>query len=130
MYTYGLPLIGWNVSLDVIQLTIFLWTLLFYVGHFAKDYFKLPRPQLVNHNIVTLENVSQEYGMPSTHVQAAIALPTFIIYEYFSKYGSFSSFSFIFYSFIAFIYISLVAISRIYLSVHSFFDLIFGAIFI
>eukprot|EP01091_Cochliopodium_minus_P011299 TRINITY_DN3166_c0_g1_i1.p1 TRINITY_DN3166_c0_g1~~TRINITY_DN3166_c0_g1_i1.p1 ORF type:complete len:321 (-),score=41.69 TRINITY_DN3166_c0_g1_i1:173-1135(-) len=130
MFTYGLPLVGWNISYDITQEIMVLWVLLFYIGHSTKDFIRLPRPAIVNKKIQPLEtHFSLEYGMPSTHVQAAISLPTFFLYLWFNKYGTFMSSNFFISSFAVIIYIALVTFSRIYLAVHSFFDVAFGAIF-
>jgi membrane-associated phospholipid phosphatase len=112
--------IGWTVPADVFLLVIMSWVITFYVGHSLKDYFQLPRPFVIDKDVVCLEShFSDEYGLPSTHCQAVWAIPTTLLTLLELQYlGWWIAF--------ALVYALSVSFSRLYLGVHSLLDCIVG----
>ncbi len=96
------------------------------VGQLSKDLFKLPRPSCGSSpsDIRLLDSrYSTEYGMPSTHVLNALLMLHFLILE--TSGGV--PISFAMWALVIGVIIS-VALSRLYFGVHSFADLMGGAI--
>ncbi len=120
-FTTGLPVLGWSIAPEVCLLVILSWMVTFYVGHALKDYFQLPRPFLVDKDVVCLEDhFSAEFGMPSTHAQAVWAIPPTVLL---SQPPS----ALLFWALVAVAYAGVVSFSRLYLGVHSLLDVLAGA---
>ncbi|XP_034023719.1 sphingosine-1-phosphate phosphatase 2 isoform X2 [Thalassophryne amazonica] len=94
-----------------------------YVGQVMKDVLKLPRP--LSPPVVKLEmRVDAEYGLPSTHAMAAIAISfTFLL-----SAPSRIQFQFEVGLLIAVTLSSLVCLSRLYTGMHSMLDVVCGAL--
>ena len=76
--------------------------------------------------VVLESHFAGEYGMPSTHAESSVCLPFFITFLWFSKRGDFFSLPF-FLSFAAsMLYCVVICASRIYLGVHTVFDIVGG----
>jgi len=94
-----------------------------YVGNFMKNLFYLPRPGAPAQ---TLER-NHDWGFPSTHAMCAVTLPFFLLVRMADSFRTVSSMTLAIVC--ACLYSLAIMASRIYLGVHSFFDLLGGIFF-
>jgi len=122
---YLMPGLFWIAfPLAISFVTNFLFLLL--IGQLTKDLFRLPRPianKSSNPLIVLDSNYETEYGLPSTHTMSGL-LPIALMLSY-SRHSELqpSWISWV----LCVIYAASVALSRLYLGVHSIYDIIAGA---
>ncbi|XP_030008793.1 sphingosine-1-phosphate phosphatase 2 [Sphaeramia orbicularis] len=122
-YITCLPCIHWNLDPFLCRRLVNMWTMVMYIGQVMKDVLKLPRP--LSPPVVKLEKrVDAEYGLPSTHAMAAIAISfTFLL-----SAPSRIQFQFEVGLLIAVTLSSLVCLSRLYTGMHSVLDVICGTL--
>ncbi|XP_069003565.1 sphingosine-1-phosphate phosphatase 2 isoform X2 [Embiotoca jacksoni] len=122
-YITCLPCIHWNLDPFLCRRLVNMWTLVMYIGQVLKDVLKLPRP--LSPPVVKLETrVEAEYGLPSTHAMAAIAISFTVLLSAPSRI----QFRFEVGLLIAVMLSSLVCLSRLYTGMHSVLDVICGAL--
>jgi membrane-associated phospholipid phosphatase len=121
-YTLGLPVLAWCMpSHALVSQMIITWALVFYSGHALKDYWQLPRPFRVDKGVACLEqHFVDEYGMPSTHAEAAWSIPLVWLVLSEPAHMALAVASYLFYA-------VAISFSRIYLGVHSLLDVVGGA---
>ncbi|XP_053177120.1 sphingosine-1-phosphate phosphatase 2 isoform X2 [Scomber japonicus] len=122
-YITFLPCIHWNLDPFLCRRLVNMWTMVMYIGQVMKDVLKLPRP--FSPPVVKLETrVDAEYGLPSTHAMAAIAISfTFLL-----SAPSRIQFQFEVGLLLAVTLSSMVCLSRLYTGMHSILDVICGAL--
>lgn len=122
-YITCLPCIHWSLDPFLCRRLINMWALVMYIGQVMKDVLKLPRP--VSPPVVKLEpRVDAEYGLPSTHAMAAIAISFTVLLSAPSRF----QFQFEVGLLIAATLSSLVCLSRLYTGMHSVLDVVCGAL--
>ncbi|KAK7008905.1 sphingosine-1-phosphate phosphatase 1 [Biomphalaria glabrata] len=123
-YLTFFPFCLWNLDGLVTRQTAYLWCIVMYLGQATKDYLCWPRPPCPP--VVRLEtDYLQEYSMPSTHAMAATAIPLYLAYITVQRYQVPVYIA----AFIAFLWFSITCLSRIYLGVHTFLDLLAGCLY-
>ncbi|KAL9643748.1 hypothetical protein ABK040_016050 [Willaertia magna] len=124
MFASFLPFLFWHGDPNLARYSCLIWCIVYSIGQYLKEYFQLPRPNIVT----TLENIYEtEYGLPSTHAMGSFALSTtccgFLLYFYeMTNFVKFILF------FILIFWIVICCASRLYLGVHSPLDIYFGFI--
>ncbi|XP_056138962.1 sphingosine-1-phosphate phosphatase 2 [Lampris incognitus] len=122
-YITCLPCVHWNLDPFLCRRLVNMWTLVMYVGQVMKDLLKLPRP--LSPPVVKLETrVDVEYGLPSTHAMAAVAISFSLLLSATSRL----QFQFEVGLLIAVLLSSLVCLSRLYTGMHSVLDVICGVL--
>lgn len=121
-YIIFLPIMAWNYSDKIMYLTCIAWALCMYIGQATKDILKIPRP--LTPPVVKLEEkYLLEYGFPSTHAMAAVtisySLLTFMPEKDLTTEVKFTAFMACFF----------ICLSRVYLGMHSFFDILGGILY-
>lgn len=121
-YILFLPLLAWNYSDKIMYLTCISWSLTMFIGQATKDILKIPRP--LTPPVVKLEEkYLLEYGFPSTHAMAAISISYSML-----NFMPTSDLTFQV-KMTAFLACFLICLSRVYLGMHSFFDIIGGILY-
>lgn len=128
-YIVFLPILMWCYSDTTMYLTCISWSILMYIGQATKDIIKLPRP--MTPPVVKIEEkYLLEYGFPSTHAMAAFGISFTLLTFVFQEFNSAQDADFRFYTgLIAFAICFCVCLSRIYLGMHSYLDIIGGCIY-
>ncbi|XP_040901654.1 sphingosine-1-phosphate phosphatase 2 isoform X2 [Toxotes jaculatrix] len=122
-YITCLPCLHWNLDPFLCRRLVNMWMVVMYVGQVMKDVLKLPRPR--SPPVVKLETrVDAEYGLPSTHAMAAIAISFTLLLSAPLRI----QFQFEVGLLIAVTLSSLVCLSRLYTGMHSVLDVICGAL--
>ncbi|XP_041733868.1 sphingosine-1-phosphate phosphatase 2-like isoform X1 [Coregonus clupeaformis] len=117
------PCLHWNLDPFLCRRLVNIWTMVMYIGQALKDVLKLPRP--LSPPVVKLEKrVDAEYGLPSTHVMATIA----IFFTLLLSAPSRVQFQFEVGLLVAVVLSVLVCLSRLYTGMHSALDVICGAL--
>eukprot|EP00111_Clytia_hemisphaerica_P017106 TCONS_00050657-protein len=120
-YITFLPFVYWNVDDYIARRLIMLWVFNMYAGQGLKDVLCWPRPR--SPPVLRLEtNYAAEYGMPSTHAIAGSIIPFGLVYFSYGRFEYPLLFGLLF--FVA--WTSLVCLSRIYLGMHTFQDIVAG----
>ncbi|KAH9500849.1 Sphingosine-1-phosphate phosphatase 1 [Bulinus truncatus] len=123
-YLTFFPFCVWNLDCQVTRQTAYLWCVVMYLGQATKDYLRWPRPPCPP--VVRLEtHYIQEYSMPSTHAMAGTAIPLYLAYITVEKYQVPVYLAAIG----AVLWFSITCLSRIYLGVHTFLDLLAGFVY-
>jgi len=119
-YMMALPLLFWVwPGGDAARRLVYVWMLVYYLGHTAKDLLQLPRPP--SPPVLQLErHYATEYGLPSTHAMVALALPFSALHMLQDPQLRLSLFP------VALLWTGLISLSRLYLGVHSFTDVYAG----
>jgi len=119
-YILFIPFVFWNIDPSVGRKMIVVWMVTMYIGQALKDLIKWPRP---SHPAFKLETrVSAEYGVPSTHAIAGTVLPFSILLSTYEKYDVSLELGVL----LSVCWSLLVALSRIYVGMHSFLDILAG----
>lgn len=112
----------WNQDTFKANQLLILWSTVMYIGQFIKDLLKLPRP--TSPKVAKLEHhYETEYGLPSTHAMVAITLPFYFTYLYIEENQTFYNILLIT---IAILWFIIMTLSRLYLGVHSIYDILSG----
>lgn len=121
-YTLGLPVVCWtSPDMTLCTYVIISWVLVFYSGHALKDYWQLPRPFRVDPQVVCLEqHFVDEYGLPSTHAQAAWCIPLVWLVLAWPSHMPLAIAAYL-------LYAVSISFSRVYLGVHSLIDVFVGS---
>lgn len=129
IFWLGFPELGWQL--------VILMTVSLYVGNAMKDLVCAPRPLglkfgrvkvscLCSSEVETGKNAF-EFGLPSSHTMNSICF-NFYICHYFHQKGFFSdNMALVFYLLVT-LWVSWIAISRIYLGLHTPIDILAGAV--
>lgn len=126
----GFPQLGWHLAV--------LMALTLYVGNAMKDLVSAPRPLGVSdnnsHHIVLLEGETKEaglnakeYGLPSSHTMNSVCL-NFYLCHYLHEQGILGEKETLITYSLAVVWCTWIAISRLYLGLHSPIDLLAGLI--
>ncbi|KAK6166735.1 hypothetical protein SNE40_023364 [Patella caerulea] len=118
------PFLLWNMDSVLARKTIFVWTLVMFIGQATKDYLKVPRPP--SPPVVHLETHHlREFSLPSTHAMAGTVMPIMMAYLLLERY------EFPFWLAVGCIpvWTITVCLSRLYLGVHSILDVSVGVIY-
>ncbi|ESP00838.1 hypothetical protein LOTGIDRAFT_140415 [Lottia gigantea] len=118
------PFVIWNMDSVLGRQTVWVWTLVMYLGQATKDYLKVPRPR--SPPVIHLETHHlNEFSLPSTHAMAGTAMPVVMAYLLLLRY-----------EFPVWLAISCVPIwtvltclSRLYLGVHTILDVLCGIVY-
>jgi len=109
---------------------VILWAFALYFGQYLKDSVRLPRPGLrPGSQVARLEKHYQfEFGFPSTHMMLAVSQPVLFIYKLYTQYEMTSVPLFLGLLVFATFWMVGTPLSRLYLGVHSSFDVVTGCI--
>nr|CAB3266032.1 sphingosine-1-phosphate phosphatase 2 [Phallusia mammillata] len=120
-YITFIPCIFWNLDPFIGRKMIVVWVVTMYIGQALKDLIKWPRPTWPP--VFKLETrVEAEYGIPSTHAIAGTALPFSFLMAMYGRYEFPLEIGII----LACSWCLLVALSRLYVGMHSILDVITG----
>ncbi|XP_050697313.1 sphingosine-1-phosphate phosphatase 2-like [Eriocheir sinensis] len=116
---------AWNVDGAVLRRVIMVWMVTMYIGQALKDLLKVPRPACPP--VIRLDTKWElEYGLPSTHAMVGAAMPFSIFILSLSRYQLDWGLGLA----IALTWCSCVCVSRIYLGMHSFLDVVCGLVLV
>lgn len=120
-YITFFPFMIWNIDSQLTRQLLLIWYPLMYCGQFLKDWVQWPRP---GPPAVRLEGkrFEMEYGMPSTHTICGTCIPFSLLILTSRHY----EFSFAAGLLIAILWTSLVAVSRVYMGMHTVLDCLAG----
>ncbi|UJR21153.1 hypothetical protein I4U23_024252 [Adineta vaga] len=123
-YILFFPTWIWNVDGCVARKVSILWAFFMYIGQASKDILQIPRPS--SPPVLQLEKrYVEEYGFPSTHAMFAAGIPFSLVFLSYQRYEFDLTIGLICASIICL----WVCLSRIYLGMHSFLDIIGGTIY-
>lgn len=130
-YITFMPAILWCYKDRIVYLTCLSWAFIMYLGQAAKDLIKLPRPPTPP--VVKIEQkYLLEYGFPSTHVMAVLNISYTLLTYTFREYDTHPDEHFFFRALLLLTAVTccfLVSLSRVYLGMHSYLDIIGGLVF-
>ncbi|KAI6649137.1 Sphingosine-1-phosphate phosphatase 2-like [Oopsacas minuta] len=107
------PYIGYRITAN--------WVVSMYVGQALKNYWRIPRPACPPAIPLELETAT-EYGAPSTHAIVGTGLPFYTLYLVYNNY----EISFLPSLSLAVLWCVSICLSRVYLGVHSLWDIVTG----
>lgn len=120
-YITFFPAWFWNIDGYVGRRIVLIWALSMFIGQAIKDIIRWPRP--ASPPVVQLEKrYCMEYGMPSTHAMVGFTVPFAVMLFTHSRYEYELIYAFVF----ATVWCTLVALSRLYMGMHSVLDVIAG----
>lgn len=120
-YISFIPFVFWNIDPFIARKMVVVWVVTMYIGQALKDIIKWPRPTWPP--AFKLETrVEAEYGIPSTHAVAGTALPFSFLMAMCGRYV----FPFELGVVLACSWCLLVALSRLYVGMHSILDVMAG----
>ncbi|CAF2590285.1 unnamed protein product [Rotaria sp. Silwood2] len=120
-YILFFPIWIWNVDGCVARKVSILWVYFMYIGQATKDILGMPRPS--SPPVIQLEKrYVQEYGFPSTHAMFATGIPLSLVLLSHQRYDFNISIGLA----CAVTVCVWVCLSRIYLGMHTFLDIIGG----
>ncbi|XP_057714847.1 sphingosine-1-phosphate phosphatase 1-like [Corythoichthys intestinalis] len=120
-YLSFFPFLLWNVDVPLGRRLIMVWVWVMYLGQCTKDLLGWSRP--ASPPVVKVELLyDSEYGMPSTHAMSATAIPFALFFLTFGRW----QYSFWLGLAVALCWCLLVCVSRIYMGMHSFLDVMAG----
>lgn len=123
-YLTFLPFCVWNLDSYVIRHAVIVWTLTMYLGQATKDTLRWPRPP--SPPVVRLEtDFAEEFSWPSTHAVAGSTIPYMIGYTMLNRYQVPASVVIP----VCLLWSVMVCLSRLYLGVHTVWDIIGGYIY-
>ncbi|CAF1360025.1 unnamed protein product [Rotaria magnacalcarata] len=123
-YILFFPTWIWNVDGAVARKISILWAFFMYIGQATKDILAIPRPS--SPPVLKLEKrYVEEYGFPSTHAMFAAGIPLSLVLLSLQRYD----FNMWIGLAAAAIVCVWVCLSRIYLGMHTFLDIIAGTIY-
>ena len=129
-YFMFLPILSWFYNAQISYLTTLSWAVMMFVGQAAKDIIKIARPETPP--VVKMQDrYLLEYGFPSTHAMAMVNIAiTFstLVYQDLNYSSEYASIIISVITISAFITFS-VCLSRIYLGMHSYLDILGGVMF-
>lgn len=123
-YLTFLPFCLWNLDSYVLRHTVMVWSLTMYLGQATKDMLRHPRPP--SPPVVRLEtDYTEEYSWPSTHAVAGTTIPFMLGYTMLTRYQVPPSLVIG----VCLIWAAMVCLSRLYLGVHTVWDIIGGCFY-
>lgn len=123
-YILFLPILSWNFDDITMYLTCISWSISMYLGQVTKDLIKIPRP--LTPPVIKLEvKYLREYGFPSTHAMGSFSISFTLLYLLFTQ-SEISYLNCFLFTSTALIVCFCVCLSRIYLGMHSFLDIVGG----
>ncbi|CAF0738821.1 unnamed protein product [Rotaria sordida] len=123
-YILFFPTWIWNVDGAVARKISILWAFFMYIGQATKDILAIPRPPTPP--VLKLEKrYIEEYGFPSTHAMFAAGIPFSLVLLSIQRYD----FNMWLGLSVAAIVCIWVCLSRIYLGMHTFLDIIAGTLY-
>lgn len=132
-----LPLLMWEGFPGLGSELCMLMAATLYVGNAMKDLVSAPRPLGLKYEKVRLSHIStsseetkknaEEYGLPSSHTMNSLCL-NFYICHYLHRNDFLSNDMAIFWYTVVFLWVVWIAISRLYLGLHTPIDILAGAI--
>lgn len=125
-YISFLPFVTWNYDDKVMILTCMAWAFNMYIGQALKDILKMPRPS--SPPVVKIEDrYLQEYGFPSTHAMAVFTISwTLLTFVFKTLPQEETNTLRLVISLFSYFLIFLVCLSRIYLGMHTYWDILGG----
>eukprot|EP00794_Sanderia_malayensis_P019821 gene19821-21761_t len=120
-YLTFFPLLFWNWDEYIMRRLVVLWVFGMYIGQGLKDVLRWPRPPSPP-VIVVEKKYESEYGMPSTHAIVGSIVPFSLVFFSYGRYEYPWQAGLAFFIF----WCGLVCLSRIYMGVHSFQDIVGG----
>jgi sphingosine-1-phosphate phosphatase 1 len=119
------PFWFWNVDGYVGRRLCMFWALFMYLGQGTKDVLKIPRP--ASPPVIRMElRYELEYGTPSTHAMMGAGIPFTLWLLTLGRYDTSPWLGFT----ISVVWCSLVCMSRLYLGMHTLWDIIVGLAYV
>ncbi|CAF0800965.1 unnamed protein product [Adineta ricciae] len=123
-YILFYPTWVWNVDGAVARKISVLWAFFMYIGQATKDILAIPRP--ASPPVLKLEKrYVEEYGFPSTHAMFAAGIPLSLVLLSYQRYDFHLWAGLV----LAGIVCVWVCLSRIYLGMHTFLDIVAGTLY-
>lgn len=125
-YISFLPFVTWNYDDKIMILTCMAWAFNMYIGQALKDILKMPRPSTPP--VVKIEDrYLKEYGFPSTHAMAVFTISWTLLTFVFRTLPLEQTITLRFVAgLLSYVLIFLVCLSRVYLGMHTYLDLLGG----
>lgn len=125
-YISFLPFVTWNYDDKIMILTCMAWAISMYIGQALKDILEMPRPS--SPPVVKIEDrYLHEFGFPSTHAMAVFTISWTLLTLVFKTLPQEETATLrLIISILSYVLIFLVCLSRIYLGMHTYLDILGG----